>query len=252
MKLKRLKSAVVLKKITVVQVLGILLIIASFLIGALYTKVSYLEKNQETSTVSAQQLPSGEKQQPQVKVNVKDVDIKNEPYLGDANAPIVMAYWLDFQCPFCQRFETETMPTLIEKYVKTGKLKIVFKDFQFLGEDSQIAGLAENAVWETAPQSYEAWHKAMYEKQDDENGGWGNKDDIIALTRTIPGIDADQVSVLMDQKKEVYQKELDEDNQEGTKFGVSGTPGFVIGDQSVSGAQPISTFTQVIDAILEK
>ncbi|KKQ34304.1 MAG: DSBA oxidoreductase [Microgenomates group bacterium GW2011_GWA2_37_6] len=240
------------KKLNIVYVLGILLIIASFLIGLLITKVQYLEKNQESSTGSVEQITSGEEQQPQVKVNIKDVDIKNEPYIGDENAPVVMAYWMDYQCPFCKRFETETLPTLIEKYVNTGKLKVVFKDFQFLGEDSTTAGLTENAVWETAPQSFGAWQKAMYENQDDENGGWGKKEDIIALARTIPGIDADKVSLLMDQKKDVYQKELDEDNQEGSKFGVSGTPGFVIGDQSISGAQPTSAFTQVIDALLEK
>ena len=92
----------------------------------------------------------------------------------------------------------------------------------------------------------------MYKNQDGENSGWGKKEDIIEMTRSIPGIDADQVSALMDQKKEAYQKELDDDKQEGSKFGVSGTPGFVIGNQSISGAQPTSTFTQVIDSLLEK
>lgn len=241
-----------IKKITVVQILGILLVVASFLIGVLITKVSYLEKNQGTLTASSEQAPSDTEDQPQVKVNIKDVDIKNEPFIGEPNAPVVMAYWLDFQCPFCKRFETETLPTLIEKYVNTGKLKIVFKDFQFLGEDSTAAGLAENAVWEIAPESYQAWHSAMYENQDAENGGWGKKEDIIVLTRTIPGIDADRVSALMEEKKDIYQKEMDSDNQEGAKFGVSGTPGFVIGDQSISGAQPTNTFTQVIDALLKK
>lgn len=239
-------------KISVPQVLVILLVIASFLIGVLITKVSYLEKNSVSTILPSQQQAADAKEQPSVKVNIKDVDTKNEPYIGSANAPVVMAYWLDYQCPFCQRFEQETLPTLIEKYVNTGKLKIVFKDFQFLGEDSTTAGLAENAVWETSPQSFGAWQKAMYEKQDEENGGWGKKEDIIALIRTIPGIDADKVSLLMEQKKDVYQKELDEDNQEGVKFGVSGTPGFVIGDQSVTGAQPLSTFTQIIDALLGK
>ena len=235
----------------IVPVLVILLIVSSFLIGILYTKVSYLEKNSVSTTLPSEQQATVP-QQPEVKVNIKDVDIKNEPYIGKANAPVVMAYWMDYQCPFCRRFEQETLPTLIEKYVNTGKLKIVFKDFQFLGPDSQTAGLSENAVWETAPQSYSAWHKAMYENQDDENGGWGKKEDIIEMTRTIPGIDADRVSALMEEKKDIYQKELDEDNQEGTKFGVSGTPGFVVGDQSISGAQPLSVFTQVIDALLEK
>lgn len=250
MKLKRLKSTEILRKITAVQILGTLLVIASFLIGVLITKVQYLEKRTSVGTLPAQEATVPD--QPKVEVNIKDVDTKNEPYIGEENAPVVMAYWMDYQCPFCRRFETETLPTLVEKYVNTGKLKIVFKDFQFLGEDSTTAGLAENAVWETSPQSFGAWQKAMYENQDDENGGWGKKEDIIAMTRAIPGIDADQVSALMDQKKEAYQKELDEDNQEGGKFGVSGTPGFVIGDQSISGAQPTATFTQIIDALLEK
>ncbi|KKP80688.1 MAG: DSBA oxidoreductase [Candidatus Levybacteria bacterium GW2011_GWB1_35_5] len=237
-------------KISVAQILVILLIVASFLIGVLITKVLYLEKNSVSTTLPSEQQATAPSQ-PAVKVNIKDVDIKNEPYIGKVNAPVVMAYWMDYQCPFCRRFETETLPTLIEKYVNTGKLKIVFKDFQFLGEDSQTAGLFENAIWETAPQSFGAWQKAMYEKQDDENGGWGKKEDIIALIRTIPGIDADKVSLLMEQKKDVYQKELDEDKQEGSNFGVSGTPGFVIGDQSIVGAQPLSTFTQIIDALLK-
>jgi|SRR3989344_344358 len=241
-----------LKKIKTIQMLAVLLIVAAFLIGVLYTKVSFLEKNQGSPTASTEQLPSDAGNQPQIAVNIKDVDIKNEPYIGDANAPIVMAYWLDFQCPFCKQFETQTLPTLIEKYVNSGKLKIVLKDFQFLGEDSQTAGIAENAVWEAAPGSYQAWHEAMYKNQDGENSGWGKKEDIIEMTRSIPGIDADQVSALMDQKKEAYQKELDDDKQEGSKFGVSGTPGFVIGNQSISGAQPTSTFTQVIDSLLEK
>ncbi|MBI2023890.1 thioredoxin domain-containing protein [Candidatus Giovannonibacteria bacterium] len=70
---------------------------------------------------------------------IVDVDIKNEPFIGDPNAPVTIAYWSDFQCPFCQRFEQNTLPTLVDQYVKTGKVKIVFKDFQFLGPDSQDA-----------------------------------------------------------------------------------------------------------------
>ncbi len=227
-----------------------LLIIVAFFTGYLFFKVQLLEK--KTATTSGQQQVAAP-QQPTQKVNIKDVDLKGEPYIGDSNAPVVMAYWLDYQCPFCKRFETETLPTLIEKYVRTGKLKIVFKDFQFLGPDSQTAGLAESAVWEVAPQAFEAWNKAMYEKQDDENAGWGKKEDIIALTRTIPGIDAEQVFALMDQKKDAYQKELDEDKAEGgNKFGVTGTPGFVIGDQHIVGAQPVNVFTQLIDSMLQK
>lgn len=226
-----------------------ILVIISFFTGYLFFRVQSLEKNQ-TAGVAKQQQPA--ETQPNVKVNIKDVSVEGEPYIGDPDAPITMAYWLDFQCPFCQKFETDTLPTLIKNYVETGKLKIVFKDFQFLGDDSQTAGLVANAVWEIAPKSYQAWHEAMYKNQDDENGGWGKKEDIIAMTRTISGVDADRVSALMEEKKDSYQKELEEDNKEGAKFGVNGTPSVVIGEQMIVGAQPLATFTQVIDALLEK
>ena len=218
----------------------------AFGMGVLWQKVLNLEKG--GAPVSGLQAGTGSLPQQQAKVNIKDVDIKGEPFIGKEDAPVVMAYWFDYQCPFCKKFETDVLPSLVANYVDKGKLKIVFKDFQFLGPDSQTAGLAESAVWETSPQNFLKWHQAMYEKQDGENGGWGGKTDIIALTGTIAGIDADKVSGLMDSKKSEYQKELDEDKAEGGKFGINGTPGFVIGTQSISGAEPLNVFTQVIDA----
>jgi len=188
----------------------------------------------------------------QAVVDIKKVEVKNEPFTGDKNAPVTLAYWFDFQCPFCQRFDLNTLSALNEQYVKTGKLKVVFKDFQFLGPDSTSAGLAAHAVWEISPENYFKWHQAMFEKQDAENGGWGTKQDIIALTKTIPGIDANKVSQLMEEKKTEYGQEMDSDKTEADKFGISGTPGFIIGKQLIVGAQPISAFVQAIDDELKK
>lgn len=185
-------------------------------------------------------------------VNIADVDTRNEPFIGRPDAPVTLAYWGDFQCPFCKRFDLETLPTLVTRYVETGKLKVVFKDYQFLGPDSQTAGLAAKAVWELYPDRYFAWHQAMYEAQDQEHGGFGDKESIIKLTRTISGIDADKVASLIVQKQSEYQQEQDADQAEGAQFGINGTPGFVIGTQIVSGAQPASVFTKLIDAELNK
>lgn len=184
--------------------------------------------------------------------DIKKVDTKNEPFVGAEDAPVTLAYWFDFQCPFCQRFDLNTLSILNEQYVKTGKLKVVFKDFQFLGPDSTTAGLAAHAVWEISPENYFKWHQAMFEKQDAENGGWGTKQNIITLTKTIPGIDVDKISQLMEEKKAEYQKELDADKAEADKFGINGTPGFIIGKQLIVGAQPTDTFVQAIDEALKK
>lgn len=203
--------------------------------------------------VASNTAPNNTAGQPHAQaVNIADVDTENEPFIGRPDAPVTLAYWGDFQCPFCKRFDLETLPTLVKNYVETGKLKIVFKDFQFLGPDSTTAGLAAKAVWELYPGRYFAWHQAMYEAQDQEHGGFGDKESIIKLTRTILGIDADKVASLMVQKQSEYEQEQDRDKAEGAQFGISGTPGFVIGAQIISGAQPASVFTKLIDAELNK
>lgn len=184
--------------------------------------------------------------------DITKVDISNSPYIGDKNAPVTLAFWTDYQCPFCKQFDEATFRSLITQYVDKGKVKVVFKDFSFLGDDSTTAALAARAVWEVSPKNFLAWHEAMYDKQDGENSGWGKKDDIVALTKTISGINADKVAKLMDDNKTAYQKAIDADRTEGSSMGVNGTPGFVIGNQLISGAQPTSTFTAAIDAELAK
>lgn len=188
---------------------------------------------------------------PSQSADISKVKTDGDPFIGNANAPVTVAYWFDYQCPFCKRFEETVMPDLMSKYINSGKVKFVYKDFQFLGQDSTNAGLASHAVWEVAPSKFYEWHKAMYNKQDNENGGWGSKDDIIALTKTIPGIDANKVSQLMESKKAEYQKAMDADKAEGSGFGVSGTPSLIVGKQLVVGAQPTTAFTTIIDQLLK-
>lgn len=182
-------------------------------------------------------------------VDVANVKTAGEPFIGSADAPVTMAYWSDYQCPFCNRNEQQVMPQLIKDYVDTGKLRIVYKDYQFLGPDSTTAGLASRAVWALAPDKFYAWHKAMYDSQDAENSGWGNKQDILALTKRI-GIDAATVNQLMTANAAEYQKEMDADQAEGTAMGIAGTPGFIIGKQLIVGAQPYEQFKTAIDTAL--
>lgn len=172
---------------------------------------------------------------------------EGEPFIGNMDAPVTMFYWADFQCPFCKRFDLETLPKLVEQYANTGKLKIVIKDFQFLGPDSTVAGIAAHAVWELYPDKYYMWHQAMYEAQDEEHGGFGNEQSIIQLTGNIPGMDASRVQQLMNEKRAEYEAEQDADKEEGTGLGVRGTPGFLIGSQMISGAVPLQSFTDAIE-----
>ena len=182
--------------------------------------------------------------------DIAKVNLKGEPFIGSADAPVVIAYWFDYQCPFCRETEETILPDLIKNYVDTGKVRIVFKDFQFLGPDSQTAGVAARAVWETAPDKFGAWHKAMFDKQDDENAGWGTKDDIITLTKTIPGIDVAKVEELMISRAADYDRAMEADAAEGNGMGVGGTPSFLIGKQVRVGLQPYRVLKSAIDEVL--
>src|SRR3989344_8352027 len=89
-----------------------------------------------------------------VAVNIDDVDLKGEPYIGEAKAPIAIAYWFDFQCPYCKAVEMghpqipsePALPRVISEYVDKGLGRIVYKDYAFLGPDSTTEALYANAV----------------------------------------------------------------------------------------------------------
>ncbi len=185
-------------------------------------------------------------------VNIDRVKIANEPFIGNPKAPVTIALWFDYQCPFCKRLEENTMPSIISNYVNTGKVKVVFKDFAFLGPDSQTASLVARAVWATAPNKFYEWYSAMYTKQDGENSGWGNKADILALTKTIPGINLAKVEQLLATNSSKYQQEIAADKAQASSFGINGTPALIIGKHLVVGAQPFSVIKPLIDAQLGK
>jgi len=201
-------------------------------------------------------------QQPTANVDIKNVKIAGEPFIGKANAPVVMAYWFDYQCPFCKAFDTggipqiktaAVMPDLIKQYVNTGKLKIVFKDYPFLGNDSTTASEYAHAIWDLYPAQFFAWHTAMFKAQDEEGDqGFGNAATIDQLiAKSFPQMDGAKIKAQLASKKDSYDKAIQADREEGSAMGVNGTPGFVVGTTLISGAQPLSAFTTAIDPLLK-
>jgi protein-disulfide isomerase len=204
-------------------------------------------------------VPSGTGTAPSV--NIKDVKIGGAPFIGEANAPVTIAFWSDFQCPFCKAVEvggipqipiTPALPDIIKNYVDTGKVKIVFLDFTFLGEDSVTAALYNRSVWNLYPSAYFAWRTAMYEAQDEEQDiGFGDAASIDKLNATIPGLDAKKIAADVKVNRSVYQAAVDADKAEAQKIGVNATPSFVIGTQLIPGAVPYATLKAVIDQLLK-
>ncbi|MBI3572069.1 thioredoxin domain-containing protein [Candidatus Kaiserbacteria bacterium] len=185
-------------------------------------------------------------------VNVKDVTTDGEPFIGSASAPVTIVEWSDYQCPFCKNFEVDTLPQIIQNYVSAGKVRVVFKDFAFLGQDSITGAAYGRAVWKLYPDQYFAWRTAMFSAQDAEGDqGFGNAALIDKLDATIKGIDASKVAADVKANVSAYQAAMNADRSEGQKFGISATPSFVIGTRVIAGAYPYATFDAAIQLLLK-
>lgn len=199
---------------------------------------------------------------PAAAVNIKDVKTAGEPYVGQPNAPVVLAFWSDYQCPFCKAWEVggvsgipgpAVLPALMKQYVDTGKVKIVFKDFPFLGNDSNTAAEYGRAVWHLYPDQFFAWRTAMYAAQDQEGDqGFGNAATIDQLINTkFPQMNDGKIKADITANKSAYDAAMQADMQEGESFGIQGTPGFITGTTLIDGDQPLSAFSAAIDPQLK-
>ncbi len=194
-------------------------------------------------------------------VDIKNVKTDGDPYIGQATAPITIAFWSDFQCTYCKAFEVGSVPQIttpaafpdiIKNYVDTGKVKIVFMDFAFLGNDSITGALYSRSVWKLYPDKYFTWRTAIFTAQDQEGDqGFGNAASIDKLNTTIAGIDAAKIASDVKVSASTYQTMINADKAEAQKAGINATPSFVIGTQVIGGAYPYATFQTAIDALLK-
>lgn len=205
--------------------------------------------------------PSAGSPQAAPKVDIKNVKIDGNPFIGRTDAPVTMAFWSDFQCPFCKAVEVggipqiptpPALPDIVKNYVDTGKVKLVFMDLAFLGNDSITAALYGRSIWKLYPDKYFAWRTAMYTAQDQEGDqGFGNAASIDKLDATIPGVDAAKIAVDVKANAATYQAAVNADKVEAGKVGINSTPAFIIGTQLIVGAYPYDNFKTAIDAILK-
>lgn len=202
----------------------------------------------ESKMVNTQQLPS-QPSQP-VKISIDD-----DPIRGDPNAPITIVEFSDFQCPFCARFHVQTLPFLLEDYIDTGKVNLVYRDFpiQSIHPNALPAAVAAECANEQG--KYWEYHDTLFEKQ----SGWSRLDSNAVIATfsqyaTDIGLEQQQFDSCLETGK--YLEEVQGDLSDGRAYDVTGTPGFFIGNDQIgfvklSGAQPFDAFQRIIDAQLE-
>jgi len=230
-------------------ILLVLLLIASFLLGALTTKISYMEKanqgsSEQTGKTGIQGSPPNQVPSPGAKIKVENGHL---PALGKKDAKVTVIEFADFQCPFCERFFKDTKTNLVKDYVDTGKVKFIFRQYAFLGQESTWAAQASECANEQG--KFWEYHDYLYNHQGPENSGAFAKDKLIGFAQDM-GLNTEQFSSCLNSDK--YAKNVSDDLAAGQKAGVTGTPATFINGQLVVGAQPYTAFKTIIDEELKK
>lgn len=167
--------------------------------------------------------------------------------LGRPDAPVTVVEWADFQCPFCALFAHDTAPSLIDQYVKTGKVRLEWRDFAFLGPESRAAAAAARAAGRQG--KFWEYHDVLYAQQKPENSGAVTSAYLVGLAGQL-GLD--QRRFAADMADPAVAKQVAADQAEGSRLGVTGTPTVIINGELVSGAQPLTDYQKAIDLAYTK
>lgn len=167
----------------------------------------------------------------------------DDAVLGNPDAPVTIVEFSDFECPFCARFVSQTLPKLKEKYIDTGKVKLIYRDFplSFHPDAQKAAEAAESARELGGDEAYWAMHDKMFYSRDLSIAS------LKQYARDI-GLNGEAFDKLLDSGK--YSSEVNKDFRDGQRNGVSGTPTFFINGKTLVGAQPFEAFEQIIEAEL--
>ena len=183
------------------------------------------------------------------KVDVKSLT-DDDVVLGNLDAPVTIVEFGDYQCPFCGRFFIEVEPKIREEYIKTGKVKMVYRDFAFLGPESQSAALASQCAADQG--KFWSYHDELFaaEVKDGREHNGNLSPVFLKSLATNLGLDSVKFNTCFDSQK--YRPEVDKDYNDGVAAGVQGTPATFINGKLVSGAVPYANFKALIEEALAK
>ena len=173
------------------------------------------------------------------------------PILGDPNAPITLVEFGDYQCHYCNVFFQSIEKDILKNYVDTGKVKIIFKDYNIIGEDSVIASQGAHCAndqglfWE--------YHDILYSNWTGENNGWASSENLAIFAQQID-LNMNKWSECM--KKGSHSQIILKSNDDARALELTGTPAFFIINSEgkvtkLFGAQPFEVFKKIFDNQLE-
>ncbi len=170
--------------------------------------------------------------------------------LGSPKAPVTLVEFADLQCPYCADWARDALPTIVQEYVRAGRVRLVFRGLSFVGEQSDTALRAALA----AGQQDRLWDvlHGLYLHQGAENSGWVTD----SLLRSFGGEGLNAERMLDSTRSPWVESQLLAARNAATAIGVPGTPFFQAG-RTGGGLQPLKvtaldadTFRRELDRLL--
>ena len=200
---------------------------------------SYILENPEVIIEAVQRLQArqraAEENQANTVIQARADELFNDPNSptgGNAEGDVTLVEFFDYNCPYCRR----VAPVMAEAEAADSNLRIVYKEFPILGPDSLYAAKAALAAHRQG--RYEVFHKALMLVE-----GAANEESILAVAAEV-GLDVDRLKT--DLKDPEIQAAIDRNAALAQALRITGTPGFVVGEQILRGATDVETLRALI------
>ena len=166
---------------------------------------------------------------------------------GSEGAKVVVTVYSDFQCPHCKTFQTDIEPKLMADFVNTNKIRLDYKHYIVISDQSSVAGNASECA---AEQGYFwSYHDILFAQQGLYGADTFSLSRLKEYAREISGFNTSQFNTCVDNQK--YVELVYRDMQEGSDAGVSGTPTVFVNGQKVANGQDYNQLKAAIDAALQ-
>jgi protein-disulfide isomerase len=148
--------------------------------------------------------------------------------LGSPTAPVTMQYFGDLECPICKDFTLGALPTLIQKYVRTGKMKIEYRNLETATREPETFKTQQSAALAAGKQK-KGWYyiELFYNQQGEEDTGYVTEKYLQTLAQQTPGLNL--ATWTSDRNAPEFTNTITSDAQAANNSGFNGTPSFLIG-----------------------
>lgn len=167
--------------------------------------------------------------------------------LGQADAPVVITMFSDYECPACAAVEADIIPGVIERYVESGQARLVFRDFPLTSIHPNAQKAAEAAVCAGEQGKYWEMHDTLFASRDEWTTAEGDPSSQLKELAAEIGVDEQAFADCLDSGEAAVAVEAEV--LAGQMMGVNATPFFFIGELPVRGGMSVDDFGVMIDYV---